>query len=116
MAEVPQAALNWIVGGDTGMPALGIWAHMVGAAMTFHEHPQDATELAQCLRLLDQVPEWRGRMPEMARYSRGWRSIIPALDALTATLRSESDPEWGCRVSAPQTAAMLRSILVGVAA
>lgn len=117
MAQVPEAALNWIVGGDTGLPALGIWAHMVGArTMVFHEHPQDARELAQCLRLLDAVPEWHSRLPEMARYNRGWQSLVPAWEELVATLRIELDAGWGCRLSAPRTTAFLRSLLAEAAA
>jgi hypothetical protein len=52
-------------------------------------HPHDPDDLRRCMLLLDQVPEFRGRIEEMARASRYWAALVPAWDALCASLQAE---------------------------
>jgi hypothetical protein len=87
--SIPQAALEWIVGDDTGMSSEAIWAHMVGAPKRHASHPYDPDDLGRCVRLLDKVPEWRARIGEMAPYSPEWAALVGDWPRLETTFALE---------------------------
>lgn len=82
-----SAALEWVTGRDTGASSMALWSHMMTGRST-GEHPHDADDFGRIARLLDLVPEWRARVPEMARYSREWAALVAHWDALDALYRA----------------------------
>jgi hypothetical protein len=96
-----QNAVDWIVGPDTGASSKEIWGAMVGARLSIVRrvaHPRDPADLGRCLRLLERIPEWRGRISEMAELSPVWASLAQYWDELEAMFREDGDgtldPPW----------------------
>ncbi len=87
---VPRAALVWIVGDDTGMSSEAIWAHMVGAGGTYPVEPSDPDDIGRCFRLLELVPAWKERMPEMAHYSEAWKYLVENWDKIRDCMEAET--------------------------
>ena len=118
MADVPQAAIDWIASGDTGMSSEAIWAHMAGSKMLpangfGYAHPHDPADLGRCLRLLAKVPLWALRIPEMAEHAPAWAALVEHWDELAKLLAEELGEGWqpGYGKSAPRTYARMREIL-----
>lgn len=104
---IPQAAIEWIGSGQTGLSSKTIWHHMAGGRRgdPFFDgrwpHPHDAADLARCVRLLEAVPEWADRIAEMATRSPQWAALVAQWDTLVTTLDEEC-PDW--RASYPSRA------------
>lgn len=84
---------TWIGGHDTGLSSKTIWCHMTGRGFGFMGGhgpcaPLDPDDFGRCHRLLALAPEWRARMPEMAKV-RGWEKLAPAWEELTAMFMEE---------------------------
>ena len=87
---VPLSALMWIVGDDTGASSEDLWAHMLGVARRYVDHPYDPDDIGRCFRLLDQVPQWKSRLPEMAHYSDAWKYLVENWDKIRACMEAET--------------------------
>jgi len=97
-----QAALAWITGRDTGRSSITIWAVMMGAVdpdggSWSYTTPMDADDLGRCLRLLDRVPEWKPRLPEVAERFPAWGPIVREWSRLEAAYY-EDERDTGSRV------------------
>lgn len=83
---------QWILGPDVAASSKTIWAVMMGAVTPqdkgkwfFHgEPPLDADDLARCIRLLALFPEWKERLPEVAKIFPQWGPTIREWDKLSA--------------------------------
>lgn len=69
--SIEQRALFWALSGDTGISSKSIAAHMSG--ITKNDAfgimpPSDADDRGRCIRLLELIPEWISRLPEMVQY------------------------------------------------
>lgn len=82
--SVNPNALAWIVGNDTGVSSETIWAVMLDVEPKYgwDNVPDDQYAFGRCVRLLDLVPEWRCRMPEMAKKQPQWRRFVQEWKAL----------------------------------
>jgi hypothetical protein len=102
-----QAAIDWIVGGDTGTSSMAIWAHMMGATPKRWgwSYPSDGGDFGRCARLLERVPEWKERLPEMAARSPAWAALVPHWSELTRLYEIEKTPGYpeAFRRRAPST-------------
>lgn len=97
-----QAALAWITGRDTGQSSITIWAVMMGAVdptadSWTYSTPMDADDLGRCLRLLDRVPEWKPRLPEVAERFPAWGPLVREWSRLEAAYY-EDERDTGNRV------------------
>ncbi len=81
---VPRAALAWVVGGDTGTSSQTIWSVMVGVKHDRPWTPLDSDDFGRCYRLLELVPEWRKRLPEVAALHPDWKPLVREWDRLTS--------------------------------
>lgn len=65
-ASVDSRALFWASSGDNGISSDALLRHMVGIP---HRElplpPSDADDRGRCIRLLELVPEWIERLPEL---------------------------------------------------
>jgi hypothetical protein len=71
---IEQRALFWALSGDTGSSSEAIAAHMThnpGNARFGMMPPSDGADRGRCIRLLELIPEWIDRLPEMAQYDKG---------------------------------------------
>lgn len=94
---IPQAAINWVCGPDTGTSSKTIWAALSGAAgpgplhlgwsLSHYDIPYDAADLGRCVRMLDLIPEWQGRLAEVVEVFPAYAPIIERWDELTRLYR-----------------------------
>lgn len=70
---IEQRALYWALSGDTGISSEAIAKHMTGSATTRMMPPSDADDRGRCIRLLELIPEWITRLPEMVQYDQSDR-------------------------------------------
>ena len=59
--------------------------------------PHDAADFRRCLRLLEYIPEWRKRLPEVAERFPSWKGIVEHWDELERLYeegRTDADPTF----------------------
>ena len=86
-----RRALEWAFGDDTGLSSKAIAMHMLGVKPSDrwgYGYPSDGGDLGRCVRLLDAIPEWRERIPEMAAHSPAWAALVAHWDELVSMYRS----------------------------
>lgn len=113
MTDVTHRHMEWRNGPDTGTSSIAIWNHMLGfpAGTWGWSHPLDPDDLKRCVRLLDEFPEWKERMPEMAHRSRYWAALVEVWDEIVELLAEECP---GRRGRAPKCYAKMREALESV--
>jgi hypothetical protein len=102
---------RWIVGGDVGLSSKTIWATMLGIDLGEDgvNHPHDPADLGRCLRLLELVPEWKPRLPELAALDPRWRSLVEHWRELASSMEDEVGVAWEKGKCAPATYALMRT-------
>lgn len=65
---VEQRALFWALSDDTGISSKALAKHMIGNSPVRMSPPSDADDRGRCIRLLELVPEWIVRLPELLKY------------------------------------------------
>lgn len=101
----------WIDHGESGTSSKGILERMTGRVRPGDcPVPSDTSDLRRCVLLLDRVPEWRGRIGEMANVSPEWRRLSGRWEEVVKSFEDETGPGLE-RVPAPRTGALLREIL-----
>lgn len=69
--SVEQRALWWALAGSTGISSKAIAKHMTGYSsegVFGFSPPSDSADRNRCIRLLELIPEWIARLPEMVKY------------------------------------------------
>lgn len=89
-APIEKRALFWSLSGDTGISSEALCAHMTGNEVRRTFAPADASDRGRCIRLLELIPEWIERLPEMVQYDAG-NVIINGNDPIP---RSEDSHSW----------------------
>jgi hypothetical protein len=92
-ATEPTAIDEWIASGDTGISSETIWHVLSGRPFPRHQFrpstPMDPADFGRCHRLLEKIPAWRARLPEVAVKYPGWSALVGAWDELTALYLEE---------------------------
>ena len=91
---------EWLFGSDTGLSSLTIVAVLAeGKTADLArarlgrwdlEAPSDPDDFGRCHRLLEIVPEWRGRLGEVAVACPRWRNLVLHWDELTELYLAEA--------------------------
>jgi len=111
-STVHDRAVAWIRDGRVGLSSRAIHDHMLGLkAKEGWSHPWDPDDLNRCLLLLDLIPEWKPRMPEMAQRSKAWAGLVERWDEIVATFLEEVGLNWTKGKSAPRTYALMKQAL-----
>ncbi len=78
MNDERAAALQWLLGGDTGMSSKTICAVMAGAKTPPYcgDVPGDPDDFGRCYRLLKLIPTWRERLQEVADRHKEWGPLV----------------------------------------
>ena len=85
MSDVNEKLIGWLLGGKTGVSSETIAAKMTGQTPRYGGgHPHDGGDFERCEGLLDAVPEFRDRLPEMAEVSPYWAALIARWDEIRA--------------------------------
>lgn len=66
--DIATRALFWALAGETGISSEAIEKHMLGFVDDRMSPPSDASDRGRCIRLLELIPEWIPRLPEMVQY------------------------------------------------
>ena len=74
--ELPRAAIRWIMSDDTGLSSEFMWSVFAGVPAPYVSRPHDVSDFGRCVRLLKAVPEWAGRVDELARFP-WWDAAAP---------------------------------------
>ncbi|MBY0561502.1 hypothetical protein [Hyphomicrobium sp.] len=106
-----KRAMKWLISRDTGASSEAIMQHMIGGVSS-GAFPLDPSDLGRCLRLLKRVPEWRPRIGEMKKYGRIWKALVERWDDLETTMKKEVGIDWKKGGRAPQTYALMQSIML----
>jgi hypothetical protein len=83
---------EWLAGDDTGSSSKSImlWLSSRTTDKTWGaDVPRDAYDLGRCVRLLEIMPEWKARMPEMAEAGGLWATFSKHWDAVVAQLMED---------------------------
>jgi len=85
MNDERVAALQWLLGGDTGMSSKTICAVMAGVKTPPYcgDVPGDPDDFGRCYRLLKLIPTWRARMQEVADRYKEWGPLVREWAELT---------------------------------
>jgi hypothetical protein len=104
---------GWIVGGDVGQSSKTIWAAMLGIDLGEDgaNHPHDPADLGRCLRLLELMPEWTPRLPELAALDPCWHALVEHWNDLSSSMEDEVGIAWEKGKSAPATYALMRTVI-----
>lgn len=88
---------KWALSGTTGASAETMARHLMGMT-TEGDYPHDGGDFGRCERLLEAVPEFRDRLPEMAQVNAYWAALVENWDDIRqaddkyAKIRSVVDP------------------------
>lgn len=85
--SIERRAAEWALSDDTGASSKTIARHMMGMDKSY-SYPSDGGDLGRCIRLLDAIPEWRERLPEMAQHSEAWAALVEHWAELEAMHRA----------------------------
>jgi hypothetical protein len=96
-------AADWFVQGERGASSDAMFHVFTGRCEASSAHPSDPADLRRCRLLLEQVPEFGPRLPEMRHLSPCWARLCDNWDSLCAVM-DEEESAWraGLR-SAPST-------------
>jgi len=90
--------IEWLQGKDTGISSKTIFAVMTGTVDMGPFSggiPYDPSDFGRCYRLLQHFPQWRARLPEVARRHPEWGPMVEAWDELTALYEQEAPNHRG---------------------
>lgn len=88
--DEPSKEDLWLAGGDTGRSSKTIWKAMTGRPIGDRASvPLDPADFGRCHRLLEQFPDWRARLGEVAKRYPEWTKLVAAWDELTALYLEE---------------------------
>lgn len=109
--SIKERATCWREGYDNGLSSVTVWAHMMGVKDFQIDYPLDPSDLGRILRLLELVPEWKPRVPELAALSPEWKALVGRWDDIVSLMDSEVGffGERGDR--APRAYALIRNTL-----
>lgn len=102
MQTIEQRAADWLSGNDTGVSSKALCRHMLGLNVADNSAPSDGADLGRCLRLLKLIPEWTGRITEMADLGYCWAALVPHWSELEELLRAEAGDDYR-GLGAPKT-------------
>jgi hypothetical protein len=83
---------EWLASGDTGSSSKAIMLWLSAGVKESEwgaSTPSDPSDLGRCLRLLDRMPEWKARMPEMAGAGGLWPTFAERWSEIEASFLSE---------------------------
>jgi hypothetical protein len=75
ISSIQDRALRWFAAGHTGLSSEAIAGFMLWGEKK-KDIPWDSSDFERCVRLLNEIPEWRERLPEMAEFIPAWSGLV----------------------------------------
>ena len=108
---IKDRLILWLLFGETGISSETIACALSGVKIDtpvitndllirrplYYNTPSDAGDFRRCLMLLEYIPEWRERLPEVAERFPAWRHIVEHWDELEFLYeegRTDIDPSF----------------------
>jgi hypothetical protein len=89
---IKDRALAWALGSDTGTSSKTLCRVMLGAPkMNYESAPSDADDRGRCIRLLELIPEWIPRLPELLRDDKPQEGIVINSSGMTTRSNGWAD-------------------------
>ncbi len=90
MDSAELRAARWAASGNTGASSQAMLGVMVGKPPKSRFcYPHDDGDLGRCIGLLEAVPEYRDRLPEMRAIGPEWAALVDAWDELEVLYRAD---------------------------
>lgn len=105
----PKEVIKWFGGKDTGLSSEAIAMHMVTGDCN-GSYPHDPADLGRCLRLLRLFPEWKERIPEMAKYGPVWVEYAKNWADMEKCMTDEVGIDWEKGKRASKTYDLMKSL------
>lgn len=101
---------KWLTSRDTGISSEAILAVMTGFDPSDRnlDAPYDPSDLGRCLRLLEIFPEWKSRIPEMAKAGPRWAIAVSCWGEISRSMEEEVGIDWSKGKSAPRTYRLMK--------
>jgi hypothetical protein len=113
-AGLPDSQLKWLASGRRGISSNTMFGAMTGInALDGYpaSYPCDPDDFDRCLALLDQCPELRPSLSNMADVSPQWAALVERWDEIEAMHLDEVGLGWSKGRNAPRTYALMGDIL-----
>ena len=91
---VQQKAMWWIENGERGLSSKTMWNLFMRNKSYAVNHPYDPDDFSRCYKLLEAVPEWKERVPELCTLSKEWKNLADNWDVLTAMYKENVKTNW----------------------
>jgi len=88
-APLTDRAAWWLQRGDTGTSSLTIFQVLRNGTPSHPDIPYDPEDFQRCKQLLDLIPEWRRRLPEVSKRFPWWQPYVDAWDEMEALYAAE---------------------------
>lgn len=92
MDSLEKRIAEWFASSDTGLSskAIALWLWQKKKDERWGPAtPSDVGDLARCLRLLEIIPEWKQRIPEMADAGGLWPTFVKHWDEIVEAFMAE---------------------------
>jgi hypothetical protein len=83
-----KALAIWAMSDETGASSICIARTMMGLK-PYGDYPHDGGDFRRCENLLQQMPEFRERLPEMAKVNPVWAGLVARWDEIAQTPKDE---------------------------
>ena len=94
MMTANEKAIWWIGNGHVGRSSKTMWNYFIGNKDFTINHPHDPSDFSRCWKLLEAVPEWKERIPELATLSKEWKALTENWGKLTEMYEQNKKENW----------------------
>lgn len=89
-----EKALWWLTNGFVGMSSKTMCNFFLGNKDFKINYPHDPDDFSRCYKLLETVPEWKSRIPELGVLSPQWKNLSENWDKLTEMYERNQREDW----------------------
>lgn len=86
--SVEGRALFWMLSGDSGISSEALCSFMLGQKPRNNLPPSDSSDRGRCIRLLELIPEWIHRLPELAHREKPGEVLTISASGISADVNS----------------------------
>lgn len=103
-----EVAAKWLLGDDVGFSGISICRHMLCgdadyAGYGYADWPIGPSDIGRCFRLIEKIPQWEKRIPEMAKYNPAWNGLSSRWLEIKKCMDEEVGLDWSKGEKAPKT-------------
>lgn len=89
-----EKAARWLANWELGMSSKTMYACFMNAKDFEVSHPHDPDDFKRCYKLLQTVPEWKAKLPQLKKLSTARSNLVDNWDKLTEMYEQNVREEW----------------------